>query len=238
MIPKIIHYCWFGNKKLPDSVKRNIASWKKYCPDFKIKEWNESNFNVDSNSFIAQAYDNKAWAFVSDYARLDIIYKYGGIYLDTDVEIIRNIDDLLKNNAFIGLQRQELICNSGLGIGAEPGNPAIKEMRDIYLNLGFDSNKINALAAPKLNDPVIRKLGYTNNLESPVRLQSITVYPPTFFDPLSPGFLDDLMSESTYTIHHYDASWVHGKGKLRRIIANSLGQKNINFLKRLLWFYR
>ena len=238
MIPKTIHYCWFGKKKLPDSVKKNIASWKKYCPDFKIKEWNESNFNVDSNNFIAQAYNNKAWAFVSDYARLDIIYKYGGIYLDTDVEIIKNIDDLLKNNAFIGLQRQQLLCASGLGIGAEPGNPVIKEMRDVYLNLDFDSKNVISIAAPRLNDPVIRKLGYTNNLVSPVKLQSITVYPPTFFDPLSPGYLDDLMSDSTYTIHHYDASWFGYRTRLHRKIVQIIGQEKINKLKKYLSWLR
>lgn len=237
MIPKVIHYCWFCNKKLPDRVKKNIDSWKKYCPDFKIIEWNEKNFDIKGNSFVAQAYKDKAWAFVSDYARLDIIYKYGGIYLDTDVEIIKNLDDLLRNHAFIGLQRQNLLCASGLGIGAEVGNPVIKKMRDIYLDLDFDSfnsKNITTIAAPELNDSVIRKLGYTNNLRSPVKLKSITVYPPTFFDPFSPGFVDDLMSESTYTIHHYDASWLGYRTRIQRKVVQIVGQKRINKFKKIL----
>ena len=242
MIPKIIHYCWFGNKELPNSVKKNIDSWEKYCPDFEIKEWNEKNFDVNSNNFIAQAYKDKAWAFVSDYARLDVIYKYGGIYLDTDVEIIRNIDDLLKNHAFIGLQRRDLLCASGLGIGAEPGNAAIKKMKDVYLNLDFDSfnnsDDIYDVSAPQLNDSVIRKLGYVNNTSTPVKLQSITVYPPTFFDPYSPGYVDDLMSESTYTIHHYDSSWLGYRKRIQRKVVQIVGQKKINKLKKYLSKFR
>lgn len=238
MIPKIIHYCWFGNKKLPNNVKRNIDSWKRFCPDFEIKEWNETNFDIKSNKFIAQAYNNKAWAFVSDYARLDIIYKYGGIYLDTDVEIIRNIDDLLKNHAFIGLQRKNLLCASGLGIGAEAGNPVIKKMRDMYLNLSFNPDKLMAISAPQLNDSVIRKLGYVNNTAAPVKLQAITVYPPTFFDPLSPGYEDDLMSKSTYTIHHYNASWLGYRTRIQRRFVQIIGQRKANKLKKILSKFR
>lgn len=232
LIPKTIHYCWFGKKKLPKSIKKNIISWKKYCPDFQIKEWNETNFDIESNSFVVQAYNKKAWAFVSDFARLDIIYKYGGIYLDTDVEIIRNIDDLLINNAFVGLQRDGLLCNTGLGFGAESGNEVIKRMRDSYLNLHFSDPK--SLACPYLNDPVIRSLGYTNS-ETPIKLQSITVYPPEFFDPLAPGFVDDLISKSTYTIHHYDASWQSYNEKIKRKIIKKIGQRKVNQVKKILF---
>ena len=99
MIPKIIHYCWFGEKEIPGNLKKYMDSWKKYCPDYQIKLWNESNFDVSTHPFIRAAYESEAWAFVSDYARLKIIFDYGGIYLDTDVELIKSLDSLLTNES-------------------------------------------------------------------------------------------------------------------------------------------
>ena len=121
MIPKIINYCWFGKNPLPTSVKKCINSWKKYCPDYKIIQWDETNFDVKSNMFVKEAYEAKAWAFVSDYARLKVKYENGGIYFDTDVELVKNLDFLLKNSAYIGIQQSEYLCNTGLGFGAEKG---------------------------------------------------------------------------------------------------------------------
>ena len=104
MIPKKIHYCWVGGNSKPPLVKKCIQSWKKYCPDYEIIEWNESNYDISKNIYMKQAYEAKKWAFVTDYMRLDIIYEHGGIYLDTDVELIKNIDDLLSNEAFAGIE--------------------------------------------------------------------------------------------------------------------------------------
>ena len=128
MIPKVINYCWFGGRPLPVSVKNNISSWRKYCPECKIVEWNEKNFDVNVNSFVSEAYSAKKCAFVSDFARLNVIYQNGGIYFDTDVEIIRNIERLFENRVFVALQRQDLLCNTGLGFGAEPQNIVIKKI--------------------------------------------------------------------------------------------------------------
>lgn len=119
MIPKIIHYCWFGNTKLPESETKNIETWKKYCPDYKIIRWDEKNFDINSNEFVSEAYKEKKYSFVSDFARFYIIYKYGGIYFDTDVELLRNIDDLLTNNAFIGTENFGKLINPGSGFGAK-----------------------------------------------------------------------------------------------------------------------
>ena len=105
MIPKVIHYCWFGNKPLPKEVKKCIESWKKYAPDYKIIQWNESNFNVHQHPFMDAAYKANAWAFVSDYARLKIIFDNGGIYFDTDVEVLKKPDFLLNNSFYIGVQQ-------------------------------------------------------------------------------------------------------------------------------------
>ena len=138
MIPKVIHYCWFGKKELPTQYKEYMKSWKKYCPDFHIVQWNEDNFDINSNQYCRQAYDSKQWAFVSDFARLKIIYENGGIYLDTDVELVKTIDDLLTNKAFIGFQNAYEV-NTGLGFGAEQHNEAVKEMLSLYEHRKFIS---------------------------------------------------------------------------------------------------
>ena len=103
MIPKKIHYCWFGGNPLPEDVKRYIESWKKYCPDYDLIRWDESNYDVHKNAYVELAYQNKKWAFLTDYARLDIIYEHGGIYLDADVELIHSLDDLLQNSCYMGM---------------------------------------------------------------------------------------------------------------------------------------
>ena len=132
MIPKIINYCWFGGNELPKETQKCIASWKKYCPDYQIIEWNESNFDIHCHPFVESAYNSKAWAFVSDYARLKVIYDNGGIYLDTDVRILKNLDFLLQNEMYIGIQQQGEYCNTGLGFGAYKHHPIVKQMMEKY----------------------------------------------------------------------------------------------------------
>ena len=109
MIPKVIHYCWFGGNPLPEDAKKCLASWKKHCPEYEIIEWNESNFDVNSNCYIKEAYEAKKYAFVTDYVRLFVMYEYGGIYMDTDVELVKNLDDFLKNRAFSGFESSNSI---------------------------------------------------------------------------------------------------------------------------------
>ena len=127
MIPKKIHYCWIGGNPLPELAIKCIESWKKYCPDYEIIEWNEKNYDFRKNQFMREAYDEKKWGFVPDYARLDIIYEHGGIYLDTDVEIIKPLDSLLKEQGFAGMEQPGIVA-LGLGFGAEPKLPLIKEL--------------------------------------------------------------------------------------------------------------
>ncbi len=133
MIPKVIHYCWFGGGEKSRLMKKCIKSWKKYCPDYEIIEWNEDNFDVNGIEFTKGAYNAKKWAFVTDYARLDIIYKHGGIYLDTDVELLKPLDELLKYKGFFGFEEMGMV-NTGVGFGAEKGNLLVKQMRDDYNN--------------------------------------------------------------------------------------------------------
>lgn len=136
MIPKKIHYCWFGGNPLPEDVKRYIESWKKYCPDYDLIRWDESNYDVHKNAYVELAYQNKKWAFLTDYARLDIIYEHGGIYLDADVELIHSLDDLLQNSCYMGMEQVGTVA-TGLGFGAEPKHPFLRENMRPYEEQSF-----------------------------------------------------------------------------------------------------
>lgn len=153
MIPKKIHYCWFGRGEKSKKIKKCIESWRKYCPDYEIVEWNEDNFDVYQNAYTKYCYDNKKYAFLSDYARLLIVYYEGGIYYDTDVEVIKPINDLLKNKAFVGFEVNEYI-NTGIGFGAEKDSSAIKLMINEYDKL-LDG-KSGTVGCPILNTEAIK----------------------------------------------------------------------------------
>ena len=137
MIPKTIHYCWFGKNPLPEIAVKCINSWKNFFPDYEIKEWNEDNFDLTSCDYCKEAYAVKKWAFVSDYARFKILYEYGGIYFDTDVEVIKNMEDIIKKGAFIGRERiaDTFPVNAGLGLASEARMPIIKEILTSLLHM-------------------------------------------------------------------------------------------------------
>lgn len=233
MIPKIIHYCWFGGKELPIEVKKCIASWRKMCPDYEIIRWDESNFDVGQHPFVREAYKAKVWAFVSDYARLKVVYDNGGIYLDTDVELRKNLDSLREHGCYIGIQQNEFLCNTGLGFGATKSNPVLLKMLKSYDDLTFSPLRARELACPALNDAVIRSYGKVSNSEI-TELDEVTVYPPRYFDPYGG---ENLLCEDTYSIHHYAASWTRSGNKFKRRIARLIGQNNIIHIKALLKLY-
>lgn len=230
MIPKKIHYCWFGGKELPFYVKECIKTWKKKCPDYEIIRWDESNFDVNAHPFTKAAYEAKKWAFVSDYARLKIVYDNGGIYLDTDVELIKNLDALRKNEFYIGIQQPGMLCATGLGFGATKNNFVVMEMLKSYDDLVFSESKMKDFSCPRLNDVVIRSHGEVN-LDNITRLEGLTVYPPRYFDPYGGT---NLICDDTYSIHHYDASWTDTRNLFKRKIARIIGQNNVIRLKSIL----
>ncbi len=215
VIPKVIHYCWFGHKKIPGQNREWMDSWAKYCPDYEIVEWNEENYDMKKNTYMYEAYKAEKWGFVSDYARLDIIYNHGGIYFDTDVEIIKNLDELLYQDAFAGVDGSRKI-SLGLGFGARRNLDLIRELRDGYNERSFYSGDgvMDLTAIPTLQIPFFEELGYVSNGEYQ-RVGNLTVYPEKvlagkccFTGNINP-------TENTFAIHHYDGSW-NSKEKRRR----------------------
>lgn len=157
-IPKIIHYCWFGGNPKSKLIEQCIASWKKYCPDWEIDEWNEDNFDISCVPYMKEAYEATKWAFVSDVARLMIIYQSGGVYMDTDVELLDSIDPWIESNAFFAFESNRNIA-SGLGFGATKGHKAVKAMLDAYCSKHFTVNgKNKMIPCPGINTDAFRDL--------------------------------------------------------------------------------
>jgi Glycosyltransferase sugar-binding region containing DXD motif len=207
VIPKIIHYCWFGDNPLSESALKCIESWKKFCPDYKIIQWNEKNYDVTKNKYMYEAYQNKKYGFVPDYARLDIIYTHGGIYLDTDVEVLKSFDDLIKLNGFCGVEQNSKYVALGLGFGGTKGNKTIKCMLDAYNGMSFIKNgEPDLTPAPKINTRALHSIGYKFK-ESIFSCGELKVFPSEYFCPqdFETGTLT--ITPNTYTIHHYDSSW-------------------------------
>ncbi len=218
MIPKKIHYCWFGRGEKPELARKCISSWKKHCPDYEIIEWNEDNFDINMNGYTRYCYDNQKWAFLSDYARLAIIYEHGGIYFDTDVEVVRSLGELLQHKAFAGFENNEYIA-SGLGFGAEPQNSAIRLMLDEY-NPYLDGLH-GTEGCPILNTKALEKIGLIKN-GSYQELLDITVCPKEYFNPYNDPTGDLNATNNTYSIHWYAKSWMSKTQILRSNISRPL----------------
>lgn len=221
-IPKVIHYCWFGKKKLGEKEVQCIESWKKIMPDYKIVRWDESNYNYNKNDFIKKAYKNKKWAFVSDYARLDIIYNYGGIYLDTDVEVLKKFDNLLDNECFFGFENENFVAN-GLGFGAKKNNKIIKQNLEEYNNLVFDETILNEISCPKITSKVLEKNGAILNNKFQ-KNELFTLYPKDYFCPVDYYTGKRNITDNTYSIHHYSMTWLSARDKRWYKIMNRLSR--------------
>lgn len=218
MIPKIIHYCWFGGGKKPAIFETCFASWKKYCPGYEIKEWNEKNFDVRQNQFLEEAYDKHQYAFVCDLARLIIVKKYGGIYLDIDVELIKPLESLLKYDFFAGLDERGL-CNTGEGFGAIPGHPYLdvfmKEYNHPFVN---SDGKTDDVPCPTKNQKSMESLGFTNKQEEQI-IGNTILFPRDYLCPICYSQNDTHFTDNTISVHHYDASWRTRRAKITFKIA-------------------
>lgn len=211
MIPKKIHYCWFGKSELPAKAKKCIASWKKYCPDYEIIEWNEDNFDVYQNPYTTYTYNNRQFAFLSDYVRLLIVYQEGGLYFDVDVEVVRPLDDLLQHTAFFGFETDKYV-NTGVGFGAEKGNYVVEQMIGEYADL-LDGTK-GTVGCPILNTAALEKLGLVLNGQKQT-IAGTMIYPVSYFNPYDDPTGCLKKTEETYSIHWFAKSWMSRKEVLR-----------------------
>ena len=214
MIPKIIHYCWFGGNPLPESAKKCIASWRKFLPDYEIKEWNEDNFDVNIIPYTQQAYEAKKYAFVSDYARFWILYKYGGLYFDTDVELIKPMDDIIERGPFMGLEKTS-VSNAvpkiapGLGLGATPDMKIYGQILEDFHRMDFfaENGSINPYSMIPMVTELFSKLGFKGNRELEC-VAGIYIYPEDVFCPMDPTTGITTITKNTVSIHHYNCSWL------------------------------
>lgn len=231
MIPKIIHYCWFGGNPLSELAQKCIASWKRFLPDYEIKEWNENNYDVRKIPYIAQAYEAKKMAFVSDFARFDILYQYGGIYFDTDVEVIKPLEDILQNGAFCGVECAGAL-NAGLGIASPEKLLIVQEIIESYKKSSFvrKDGEYDFTTVVERVSKIFSKYGFTN-VDQIQYVAGFTVYPTEYFNPIDYYTHHMQITENTYTIHYGAASWVDEFGKkyanvkikLRRIFGIRFG---------------
>ena len=207
VIPKKIHYCWFGESPISEEYQKYIDSWKKYCPDYEIIRWDESNYDINKIPFIRQAYDQKKWAFVTDYVRLDVLYQEGGIYLDTDVEVVASFDKFLSWEFFCGFEESEYVA-WGLGFGAIKGHKILKAVMDIYEKMSFvnEDSSLNLLPCPVIQSEVLQKFGFVMNGEFQVK-DNVALYPRDFFSPYKNFTCFGRITKNTHSIHHYAGTW-------------------------------
>ncbi len=209
MIPKKIHYCWFGGTPLPASALKCIESWKKYCPDYEIIEWNESNFDVTCCDYVKEAYEAKKWAFVSDYARFKILYDEGGLYFDTDVELIKPLDEIVARGNFMGRETESKPAVApGLGLGANPGLGLYKELLEAYHSRHFlnADGTMNQTTIVDYTTEILLQHGLENKNEIQF-VAEVYVYPKEYFCPQDFISGETNITDNTVSIHHYSCSW-------------------------------
>lgn len=237
MIPKIIHAVWVGGKPMTKLAKKCLRSWKKHCPSYEIKIWNETNFDINENEYCKQAYKCKKWAFVSDYIRLRVLFEYGGIYMDLDVEVVKNLDVFLSNKAFSGFETETMIP-TGI-IASEKKGKWVGELLKYYNDKNFireDGSMdltTNVVTITNITEKLCKNLSLDNKYQE---LEDVTFYPKDYFCPLDYRTKLLLKTKNTYTIHHFAGSWMDKKfsfkamikeiGKL--ILSTILGKKRLH----------
>ena len=254
MISKIIHYCWFGRNPKPELAQMCMESWKKFCPDYKIIEWNEDNYDISAAPlFVCQAYEAKKWAFVTDYVRLQVVYENGGVYLDTDVEIIKGIDDLLQFNGFFGTQNG-IVINKGLGFGAVAGLPILSELMETYQSIPFikEDGSYDAITCPERDTAVFIKHGLRTDNSFQILSGNVVRLPVEYLSPKDYMTGELTITENTRSIHHFAESWMTEqerkdiaetrralyyptlKERIKRIIVKIVGHEKIMKIRGLL----
>lgn len=245
IIPKVIHYCWFGKKPLPALAVKCIQSWRTYFPDYEIKEWNEDNFDVNAIAYTREAYKAMKYAFVSDYVRFWTLYHYGGLYFDVDVEVIRPMDHIISRGAFMGFENNgieinemadpSLGVNPGLGLGAPANMDIYKTIIEYYQSESFYTSEgkcnLTTVVTRVTNLLVEKGLQQTNQLQE---VEGIIIYPHEYFCPIRTTDSQMNITPKTVSIHHYAASWTTKTHRmLRQVVLFIGGAKLKMFLSRL-----
>lgn len=240
-IPKVIHYCWFGRKPLPDLARKCIASWKKYMPEYEIKCWDESNTDFQLIRYANEAYKLGKYAFVSDYLRYYILYTEGGVYFDTDVELISSIDDIVKRGPFMGLEKGYKLSthcdtlykysvngvSSGLGMGCYSGMQLFSDILSGFDNRRFikDDGKIDYTPDIVTVTSMLKGRGLV--LEDKFQeIGGVVIYPTEYFCPLAYSDKEQTITKNTRSIHHFAATWVEPPTFKRRMLMKLLGSQN------------
>lgn len=223
MIPKVIHYCWFGGNALPVSAKRCITTWRKVCPDYKIVRWSEKNFDVHCNQYVEEAYKAGKWAFVADYARLWALYRYGGIYMDTDVELLKSLDPFLEDPGFCSFENPDQISTAVMG--ACKGNAFIRAQMEHYHTHPF---MVKGRPDTTTNVKIITAYCISQGLRRDNSLQRIgdfVFYPSEYFSPKDFRTLELKLTPNSCAIHHFDTSWGGPWIKTKLLIKKLLGHR-------------
>lgn len=222
-IPKVINYCWFSGNPMPESLQKCIESWKKYCPDYEIVRWDESNYDIAKYKYTKEAYEMKKWGYIPDIVRLEILYEYGGFYFDTDVKIIKNLDELRYQKAFCGRERAGHI-NFGGGSGSIPKNNIIKEILDFRKDEPFNlgNGLFNSEASGYYeNTPLVRYgLKYEDINQA---LDGINIYASEFFSPYNYINGENIQNKNTFSIHYFNGSWIETSEDLRKQTREKYG---------------
>jgi mannosyltransferase OCH1-like enzyme len=223
-IPKKIHYCWFGYGQMPELAVQCLSSWKKHLPDYELILWNEYNFDINSNYYVKEAYETKKYAFVTDYVRLYALYHFGGIYMDTDVEVLKPLDCFLKHRAFTGCENENL-CVTGI-IASEKNHPWIKKLLDDYKDKHFilaDGKLSLTTNTQRITKITVGEYGWLPENRQQILKDGLYIYPFDFFcaKDYKTGKLE--ATNNTYTIHHFSGSWHSNKDKLKAKIIKILG---------------
>lgn len=246
MIPKKIHYCWFGKNELPESAIKCIESWKKYFPDYEIIRWDETNYDINKNEYIRGAYKTKKYAFVSDYARFDVLYHYGGVYFDTDVEVVSPFEDILNVGSYMGCEidgdgseNNSILVNPGLGMAAPAGEELYKEILNYYDEQKFydDNGNINTTTVVTRTTQILLGRGL-KNISGIQNVGKITVYPKEYFNPRNNNTGVLQKTDNTHSIHWYAQSWVSSserlKSKITRPLHRIFGEDCFSKVKKIL----
>lgn len=233
MIPKIIHYCWFGRGQMPELALKCLESWHKYMPDYKYKLWNEDIFDIDSNQYVKEAYDAKKYAFVSDYVRLYALYTEGGIYMDTDVEVLKPYDDLLVLSGFTGYEGSRYLPPVTGTMASEAGNLWVKEQLDVYRDIHFrmpDGSLDTKNNTTRISE-IMRNNGFVQDGTKQV-YKDMHIFPVDYFCPRQTTG-EILITENTYCDHHFMGSWTDNKIGWKKYLASIIGNKNMTRLIKL-----